>query len=353
MAEQQIRFIDTRTGRVAAALVGAGPPLVLPPYWLSHVEEDWANPPFAAWVRALARRHTVVRYDRVGTGLAQRDRATEDHTIAAEAGTLLDVVDALGLDAPVALLAFSSGGPVALRFAADHPDRVARVVFYGSYAHGDAIADPSARAALVDVVARHWALGSRVLASVFLPDGDPIELERFVRFQRTAADPAAAAALLELVYDADEREACSRIDAPTLVLHRRGDRTIPLTCGVDLARRIAGARLMTLDGELHLPWHGDAGAIAAAVDAFLAGDDPSATPDAMPAPATGHDSGPLTAREREVLALVAAGLADAEIAQRLVLSPHTVHRHVANIRTKLDQPSRAAAAAAAARRGLI
>jgi DNA-binding CsgD family transcriptional regulator len=70
----------------------------------------------------------------------------------------------------------------------------------------------------------------------------------------------------------------------------------------------------------------------------------------------GHASvahGPLSGREREVLMLVAEGLSDAEIAQRLIVSPHTVHRHVANIRTKLRQPSRTAAAVHAARIGLI
>jgi DNA-binding NarL/FixJ family response regulator len=63
--------------------------------------------------------------------------------------------------------------------------------------------------------------------------------------------------------------------------------------------------------------------------------------------------GELTSREREVLRLVVDGLSDEAIAERLVLSPHTVHRHVANIRSKLRQPSRTAAAAQAIRDGLI
>lgn len=63
--------------------------------------------------------------------------------------------------------------------------------------------------------------------------------------------------------------------------------------------------------------------------------------------------GELTRREREVLTLVAQGLSDAEIAERLVVSPHTVHRHVANVRTKLRLPSRAAAVAYATRQGLL
>ncbi len=63
--------------------------------------------------------------------------------------------------------------------------------------------------------------------------------------------------------------------------------------------------------------------------------------------------GDLTARELEVLRLVAQGKSDAEVAEELVVSPHTVHRHVANIRTKLGLSSRAAAVAYAARNELI
>ncbi|HET9740582.1 MAG TPA: helix-turn-helix transcriptional regulator [Solirubrobacteraceae bacterium] len=63
--------------------------------------------------------------------------------------------------------------------------------------------------------------------------------------------------------------------------------------------------------------------------------------------------GELTPREIEILRLAAQGLSDAEIAERLVLSHHTVHRHVANVRTKLRLPSRTAAVAYAARAGLL
>jgi ATP/maltotriose-dependent transcriptional regulator MalT len=73
-----------------------------------------------------------------------------------------------------------------------------------------------------------------------------------------------------------------------------------------------------------------------------------------PAGSVGEASlGDLTARELEVLRLVAQGLGDSEIAERLVVSPHTVHRHVANVRAKLRLPSRAAAVAYAARAGLL
>jgi DNA-binding NarL/FixJ family response regulator len=76
-------------------------------------------------------------------------------------------------------------------------------------------------------------------------------------------------------------------------------------------------------------------------------------PGALGAEGGGAELGELTPREQEVLRLVAQGLSDAAIAEQLVLSPHTVHRHVANVRTKLRLPSRAAAVAYAAREGLI
>ncbi|HEV3376167.1 MAG TPA: LuxR C-terminal-related transcriptional regulator [Thermoleophilaceae bacterium] len=81
-----------------------------------------------------------------------------------------------------------------------------------------------------------------------------------------------------------------------------------------------------------------------------------ATRDVVRTEAVGREDGrlsELTLREREVLRLVAQGLSDSEIAKRLVVSPHTVHRHVANVRTKLRLPSRAAAVAYATREGLL
>ena len=95
---------------------------------------------------------------------------------------------------------------------------------------------------------------------------------------------------------------------------------------------------------------------AAARDAFaaLGAVRELAAAEALLAPeAAAGGLGELSAREVEVLRLVAQGLGDAEIAERLVLSPHTVHRHVANVRTKLRLPSRTAAVAYAARAGLL
>jgi DNA-binding NarL/FixJ family response regulator len=90
--------------------------------------------------------------------------------------------------------------------------------------------------------------------------------------------------------------------------------------------------------------------VVAAVSEFLGGGPVRVAGRARPAD---DEQGVLTERELEVLRLVADGLSDGEIAERLVVSPHTVHRHVANVRAKLREPSRAAAVASAARRGLL
>src|SRR6185436_6474003 len=122
--------------------------------------------------------------------------------------------------------------------------------------------------------------------------------------------------------------------APTRVVHRRGDRAIPYHLGRELAAGIPTATLVSLDGSAHLPWAGDAPSVARALRAGLVPEAPTRPTGALPAVQ-------LSDREREVLALVANGLSDQEIAEHLILSPHTVHRHVANIRQKLGTGTRA------------
>ena len=98
-----------------------------------------------------------------------------------------------------------------------------------------------------------------------------------------------------------------------------------------------------MKGDSHLPWMDDQRDLQRALAGFLG--------DAGRTEANGDS--PLSPRETDVLRLVAAGLSNREIASSLVLSEHTVHRHVANVLRKLSQSSRAAAAAHATRAGFI
>ena len=285
-----------------------------------------------------------MRYDRLGVGMSDREGLDAEPSGDGEVALLRTVLDELER---VVLLGGSSGGCTAISFAARFPERVERLLLYGAYADGAAIGSPQVKDAILTTVRSHWGLGSRLLADIFLGKVDSAEQERFARYQRAATSAETAARLLELIYRTDVRAELPLVQAPTLVVHRRSDRAIPYALGRELAAAIPGATLIPLDGRAHFPWAGDAHSVVRALRSFLSPPSEAARVAGGPAEVL------LSAREREVLALVANGLSDREIAAQLVVSPHTVHRHVANIRHKLGRGSRTAAVAEAARLGLL
>jgi pimeloyl-ACP methyl ester carboxylesterase/DNA-binding CsgD family transcriptional regulator len=338
--EQDIRFCELDGRRIAYATVGEGPLLLFGGRWVTHLEEEWEDPRARAFFEDLARTSRVVRYDRLGAGLSDRtlagSAADED-----DARQLAAVFESCG-DDTASVFAASCAGLSAARFANAFPDRVRSVVFFCAYASRDDI--PAAtRDSLVDFVRANWILAARLFAGLFLPHGSGDEIEALSRYQRHAADAAVAAAFLERDLRADVRADLRRLRAPALVLHRRDDRAVPIGRGRELASLLPNARFVALQGDSNLPWMDDQRALQRAPAGFLG----------EPAPAEANGDTPLTRRETEVLRLVAVGLSNREIAASLVLSDHTVHRHVANILTKLAQSSRAAAAAQATRAGYI
>ncbi len=349
--EQAIHFTGEEGRRIAWARSGDGPPVVFSGWWMSHLELNWRDPRFRAFVEALGRHRTVIRYDAPGTGVSAGDAPSP--ASAEEAATALAAVVEAAAAGPVDLIGASSGAPVGIAYAAAHPERVRRLVLYGGYASGSRIADSRDRKAIVDLVAEHWGLGSRALADIFVPRADAQERQAFVEYQREAASAERAARSLEAVYDFDVTELLGRVSAEAVVLHRREDRAIPFELGRELAAGLPRATFVAIEGADHFPWVGDAGQVAGAILSGLGVEGVVELPARSEGQVEEADEGELSRRETEVLGLVANGLSDREIAERLVLSPHTVHRHVANVRTKLGLPTRAAAVAAAARRGLL
>jgi DNA-binding CsgD family transcriptional regulator len=182
-----------------------------------------------------------------------------------------------------------------------------------------------------------------MFAGLLAPRASGDEIAAMSRQLRHAADAGPAADFLQLELTADATPYLPRLSMPALVLHRRGDKTVPIGHGRELASLLPGARFVALSGDAHLPWMDEQRDLQRALAGFL--------DDATPVETNGDS--PLSRREAEVLRLVAAGLSNREIASSLVLSEHTVHRHVANILRKLAQSSRAAAAASATRAGYI
>ena len=182
--------------------------------------------------------------------------------------------------------------------------------------------------------ATHWGLGSDLLTDLFAPEADAGTRRALARYQRAASSAETAVALLRLAYDLDVRAALARVQAPTLVLHRRGDRAAPLAQGRALADAIPGAELVELEGRSHLPAIGDAQSVVDQVRRFLG------LPGLRRAVPTG-----LTARQTEVAALVAEGLTNRQIADRLGITERSAESHLERIRLRLGFSSRSQVAA--------
>ncbi len=265
---QRTGFFRFDGHRIAFATLGSGPPLVLAAWWVSNVVEDWKIESFRRFMEGLARGKRVIRYDRLGCGMSDRERPRETLELEYEVAVLSALIDHLELER-VTLLGGSYGGCTAVAYAARNPERVDRLLLYGAFANGAELVRAGTRQAIVELVRKHWGLGSRMFADAFVPSGDPDERKSFAAFQRASASAGFAAELLELTFATDVSETVAELPTPTLVVHRRHDRVVRLAMGEQLAALAPSSELVVLEGDAHLPWHGDIDSVLAAVAPFL------------------------------------------------------------------------------------
>ena len=323
-----IRYCATPAGRVAYSATGAGPALLFDSGWVSHLRGQLELFSFGSFIERLAERFTVIRYDKPGCGLSDRDAI--DLSFDGQVAAALAVADAVGAGR-FRLFGASQGGQLAAALAARHPDRVEALVLYGMCASGRDLAPAEVRGSVVALVRAHWGLGLKALTGAFVTDPTAEEVAAFTRAQRAGASAAVAARLLEVYYDTDIRALLPAIRARTAVLHREADKGTRFELGREVAALIPGATLIPLPGSSHLFYHGDWGAVLEAVVGFLS--EPTSSEPR------------LTGRELEVAGLVAEGLTNQAIARRLSVAPRTAEAHVENIRRKLQVRSRAQIAA--------
>jgi len=324
----RIRYCNSPAGRVAYSTSGAGPALLLDTGWITDLRAQLELLSFGAFVERLAERFTVIRYDKPGCGLS--DRNGIDLSFDGQLAAALAVADAVGAGR-FRLFGASQGAQLATAIAARHPDRVEALVLYGMCASGRDLAPAEVRKSIVALVRAHWGLGLKALAGTFVTDPTAEDLAGFTRFQRASASADVAARLLEVYYETDVRDLLPAVRARTAVLHREADRGTRFELGREVAALIPGATLIPLPGSSHLFYHGDWPAVLEAVLDFLT---------------ERMSQGPrLTARELQVAELVAEGLTNQAIARRLSVAPRTAETHVENIRRKLQVSSRAQIAA--------
>jgi len=255
---QQVRFCRTRDGvRIAYATAGSGPPLVRATHWLNHVEFERESPVWQHWTEAFACDHTFIRYDDRGSGLSDWDVPTLDFESFVQ--DLEAVVDALGLKR-FPLIGSSKGGPIAVAYAARHPERVSRLILLGTGARGwRKKGDPrviAMREAMITLTREGWAQDNpayrQMFTTRFMPDATPEAAQWFNDLQRMTSTPANAIRTMEAMGQFDVTDLLPGIQMPTLVLHCRNDGSVAYEGGRALASQIPGARFVTLESRNHI-----------------------------------------------------------------------------------------------------
>jgi pimeloyl-ACP methyl ester carboxylesterase/DNA-binding winged helix-turn-helix (wHTH) protein len=283
--EPAIRFVEVRGGTsIAVAETGHGQPVVKVATWLTQVDKDTHDSPiWGHWVRAFSRRYRYVRYDPRGCGLSDRDLTGVDlRDLDLWVDDLARVVDS-SADGPVVLLGISQGGPVAVEFAARHPERVSHLVLYGTYARGKACrGDPDqvdeARL-LVDLARVGWGTDDdtfrEVFARQFVPDAQSDEIAWFNAQLELTTNRHNAPLLEGAFHQLDVTETAKQVRVPTLVLHATGDRGVPFEEGRRLAGLVPGARFVPLESRNHILLQRDAAfpTFVAEIERFLRNED--------------------------------------------------------------------------------
>ena len=257
--KQKLHFTDSFDGvRIAYAISGDGPPLVKAAHFLNHLQFDWQSPVWRHWMEAFSSEYTYIRYDERGTGLSDWD--VENISLEAWVQDLAAVVDEVGLQR-FPLMGASQGGPVAIRYAIEQPERVSHLILYGAYgrgrmAEGAADEESSSAHALLRMTESGWAQDNpgfrRMFATEFIPEASLEELRSFEHVMQLSASAENAARTMRAMAEIDVLEDAANLKLPTLVLHCRQDQAVSFERGRKLAGVIPGARFVPLESKNHI-----------------------------------------------------------------------------------------------------
>src|SRR5215467_5674354 len=338
--KQDIRFCTTPDNvRLAYAVSGEGPPLVMSASWLTHLEHQWRSLAWRPWLDIFTRDYKLLRHDSRGCGLSDRDAGNLSYETWIR--DLECVIDAAGFR-QFAMVGTCWGGAIAIDYAARHPERVTHLVLHGSYARGrlrrtDSPNEIAKGAVLSEITRLGWGKEDhdflKVWASRFQPGGTREHLQSWSEQMRAATSAETAVRLLEIGWHIDVREAARKIKCPVLIVHPERDVVSPIEEGRLLASLIPNSRFVPLDTENHMLLADEPAwaRLYAEVRDFLA------EPSNVQAPCrTALPLGELTPRERAILEGIAEGLDNSQLAASLQLSEKTVRNHITRVFDKIS-----------------
>ncbi len=337
---QDIRFCTAKDGvKLAYAVSGEGAPLVMSATWLTHLEHQWRNPAWQPWLEAFSRKHMLLRYDARGCGLS--DREPDDLSFESWVRDLECVIEAAALRR-FDVLAKCWGGPVAIEYTARHPERVNRLILYGTNALGrlrwtDRPREAERARVLLDLMRLGWGQDNhafmQVWASYFQPSSTLDDLRSWSDQQCAATSAETAIRLMQNGWNVDVRAAARKIKCPVLILHAERDVVVPIDQARLLASLIPDSRFVSLDSENHMPLASEPAwpRLVDEVGRFLA----EPTNGNVTALRNELPLATLTPRERAVLNGIAEGLDNVEIATSLGLSEKTIRNHITRIFDKI------------------
>ena len=277
------RYVDNDGVHIAYQTWGEGDvDLVLVPGFVSHVEVIWELPEAARFLERLGSFARVVSFDRRGTGLSDPVAVTEAPNLETRMSDLRAVMDEVGIQRAV-ICGQSEGVPMSVLFAATYPERAAALVLMGGMARSTFAEDhpwlPTAEdfmTAGLEFLLPAWGTGVGI--DVSSPSqADNAEVVAFYgRLERSSVSPGMIASASAMFYDTDVRDVLPTIQAPTLVMHRRGDRLVNWRSGRYLADNIPGARYVELPGMDHSAWFEGRDEILDLIEEFVTGRRPVA-----------------------------------------------------------------------------
>ncbi|HVL80791.1 MAG TPA: adenylate/guanylate cyclase domain-containing protein [Actinomycetota bacterium] len=242
---------------IAYTVLGEGPvDLVYVSGFITHLDLAWDLPHFD-WLHQFDGVARVIVFDKRGTGLS--DRSLGFGSLEERADDIRAVMDAAGSERAF-VFGVSEGGPMAILFAATHPDRAHGLILYGTAARfawspdlGAGVTEEVA-APLLDFIEQRW--GSGEVFSMFVQHAaDPVATTRLIaRFERNACTPQMAREIMERNLEIDVRKLLPAIGVPTLVLHNSGDPVVDVRHARYMAERIPGATYIEAPGDFHGSW---------------------------------------------------------------------------------------------------